>query len=504
MAKLTDMPPEILNIICSMLLEVDKNVTIEHAFAQGNSWYKSSTDHQIGKFLTKASGLPDVFNFARTSRHFQSLANYPWHLRSRILSFHGSDFLPRAIKFLRSLSSHPNGAQQVQILYLNLEESTSSHHSISPADINFLHEQSGAVVRTSGERLRNVARAVLGKLPNLEQLGMTLETSPYQPLWKDLAADGTWIPFYKDPWSSQDDESFELAHLHQNIQYLGLRFNHQWHRPVGPGYFATKRQEVFEILFDLEVRPTHLYVDDLTTALCGFHRVSGTAGMDMLFKNITHLTIAGASDSQRGQSSRLADTDIDLSPFRVYQFLLARHRTSLRKLCLDFSFYKFNLGGVGTGFLASFTNLHTLWIDTRSIVPNTPGTPSPRAFDKLPASLRHVCFSLDGKGIGPGLQWLAENRATRYPKLHVIQFKYPFFGTQQPQHPFIGSQYFDRQYFQYPFSARRFPHARMILDDHRELGFEDAQVTEVENAVLWTPCEGPCREEDGAGQEEDD
>ncbi|TDZ37457.1 hypothetical protein C8035_v007805 [Colletotrichum spinosum] len=391
MAKLTDMPPEILNIICSMLLEVDKNVTIEHAFAQGNSWYKSSTDHQIGKFLTKASGLPDVFNFAHASRRFQSLASYPWHLRSRILSFHGSDFLPRAIKFLRSLSSHPKGAQQVQILYLNLEESASSHHSISPADINFLHEQSGAVVRTSGERLRNVARAVLGKLPNLEQLGMTLETSPYQPLWKDLAADGTWIPFYTDPWSSQDDESFELAHLHQNIQYLGLRFNHQWRRPVGPGYFATKRQEVFEILFDLEVRPTHL-----------------------------------------------------------------------------------------------------------------PDTPSLRAFDKLPASLRHVCFSLDGKGIGPGLQWLAENRATRYPKLHVIQFKYPFFGTQQPQHPFIGTQYFDRQYFQYPFSARRFPHARMILDDHRELGFEDAQVTEVENAVLWTPCEGLCREEDGAGQEEDD
>ncbi|TDZ32912.1 hypothetical protein CTRI78_v011705 [Colletotrichum trifolii] len=500
MAKLTDMPPEILNIICRMLLEVDKNVTIEHAFAQGNSWYKSSTDHQIGKFLTKASGLPDVFNFAHASRRFQSLAHYPWHLRSRILSFHGSDFLPRAIKFLRSLSSHRNGAQQVQILYLNLEESASSHHSINPADINFLHEQSGRVVRTSGERLRNVARAVLGKLPNLEQLGMTLETSPYQPLWKDLAADGTWIPFDTDPWSSQDDESFELPHLPpQNIQYLGLRFNHQWHHSVGPGYFAAKRQEAFEILFDLEFRPTHLYIDDLATALCGLHRISGTAGMDILFKNITHLTVAGPSNSLR-QSSRVADRDMELSPFRIYQSLLARCRTSLRKLCIDFSFYKFYYGGVGTDILASFTNLHTLWIDTRSIVPNMPNTPSLRAFGQFPTSLRHICFSLDGKGIGPSLQWFAENRATRYPQLHDIQFKYPFFGTQQPQHPFIGRQYFDRQYFQYPFSARRFPHARMILDDHRELGFEDAQVTEVENAVLWTPCEGLCREEDGAGQ----
>ncbi|KAL0932200.1 uncharacterized protein CTRU02_213153 [Colletotrichum truncatum] len=391
MARFTDLPMEMVMDICDFLRL--RGITVIEAFAE------TSNDEEVGQLLQQ--GWDDVLSLSLTCRKYQCLEKCLHHT----ISLHGKDFFHKSIRFLQLLAVRPEIAERVTKIYIRLERVAGVPNHIDKYDAAFIRQQAeNATIPWSEDdwldhakdicdrRILTIASLVLGKLKNLEQLGLGLPSQP----------DST-------PFQEEDEYAGDFPVVNSSTQYLALR-------PAT--HFLVSDNIEHEFLSMIKVHPSYMF-------LCGtltipFHNIFIHPHPTM-FKNVTHLTLVELECGPNDPSSVLHiiescaplilfkyipddgwlfddgyDFEDMLHPLHLLRGLQSKHAHSLRTLCINCSWHYLD-GMLRPDSFAAFVNLEYLWVDLDSIV-YTDGheMADPSSFgplSTLPQSIKCLCIT---------------------------------------------------------------------------------------------------------------
>ncbi|KAI8193647.1 hypothetical protein KHU50_012427 [Colletotrichum sp. SAR 10_65] len=407
MAKLTNLPDEVLFIIADLLRH--RGMTIDEAFAQAHKDDAVDSDRAIGRCLLR--GFDDLRNLYLAHDRLKCVMRRAWST----ITFTGPNATRKMVSCLKFLDKHPEARGWVLTVYLSLEQSQRTNHRFDETSVAFLRQQASnkgvkwsedAWLRNDqgwhGHRIETITLLLLANLPNLQELGLAL--SGGEPMTS---------PHY-DLGQNSDLSTLTLC---PQLSSLALR-------PVKGTIPVFKG--LYSIIGKIGAEPKHFYIDNLYPVRMGLE----SAGLcPTLFGKVTHLTIAGtisggeyrdAFDSVMADCGplldfrlvgHLSDSDTDpsygIDPLHALEGLRQgdRHTKTLRSLVIDLSDNWVSYGKSGIDYLDEFENLENLWIDGDSLYRGEFEITTVHekgeqlyyyyedALWSLPTSLKRICFT---------------------------------------------------------------------------------------------------------------
>ncbi|KAF9869315.1 hypothetical protein CkaCkLH20_13232 [Colletotrichum karsti] len=431
MAKFSDLPIDILMEICDFLLH--RGTTIEEVFAKAHvAFCIEPTLLEDIIALTLQQGHSSVVALSQVSPSYEPLLQ----CLDRTLSLHGKTFLSDAVRFLKLIDSKPEIAQRVKIVYLNLEEKDCADADFDGQTVDYLRQlaENGGIPwseepschlpvsyvfsgSTLEDRINTVARILIGRLPNVEQLGLSLPALP--------------LGYHDNPKRSPESNV-----VLKRLKHLALRtYSPVMSRNVRRGY---------RILEDLAVTPTHLFLQD--PFLCHVGIGPTAKPFSHLFQHVTHLILGGQMTHEGDHESEIIhmiECCAPLQDFRceapmrnhdsgthgalaIINSLKKQHATSLRTLAIRFcqGWLEDDLDCIE---FTSFINLENLCMTTACIKKRQVGrakddaTRTEGTITTLPKSLIQIYFLDYPQCIADELKWLASHREA-LPNLKLVHF----------------------------------------------------------------------------------